>query len=101
MAERTVNTDDWPTTLATFHRLFGDLHTRRPPRGVTDRNFVTSEWLGYVRTPDGGSAEISSGWFLDHRLFGVTFDRLPSGFPDPRDQMCDTLEEALELVRPS
>jgi hypothetical protein len=87
----TMNTDDWPTTEAKFYELFDVELTRERPTGLTGTNFMTDEILGYVRT-EFGPAEISTGWFLDHRFFGVTFGR-GAGAPSDLERAYGSLDE--------
>jgi hypothetical protein len=88
---------DWPTTVARFNKLFANVRTNEPTR-LGGPNFVTDEVLGKIVSPGGSTVEVSTGMFLSQRVFGVTFPRLRDGSPDPRDQMCETLEEAHEVI---
>jgi hypothetical protein len=88
-----MNVDDFPTTESTFYAMFGDVRTSKRPTGLDGVNFMTSDILGYVKV-GGESVEISTGWFMDHRIIGVTYG--PSG--DERSCMVDTLAEARELL---
>jgi len=90
-------TMDWPTTVARFRELFADVRTSEP-LWLGAPNFITSEVLGVVKSPSGALVEVSTGMFMSKRVFGVTFQRKANGDPDPRDQMCETLEECREVI---
>lgn len=90
---------DWDEVNREFQRIF-DGHQSRFGAHLPGVNFMTSELLGFVKAPDGSIVEVSTGMFLGNRIFGVTFPRVhnPDGEPDPRDQMCESLEEAFEVI---
>ena len=90
--------DDWPTTEATFRRLFpSGRRADRHPRHPRGRNFLTSDLLGYVRTVDG-PCEVSTGWFLGHRLFGLTWPKPTPDTTHPRDTAAHTWADVVALL---
>lgn len=92
MTTTTPNTDDWPTTLAKFADLFGP-HRTRKRTNLEGVNFMTDEILGVVEVA-GEPVEISTGWFMDHRIFGVTFPPTVDGQADERSHLVSSLEQA-------
>lgn len=91
---------DWPTCRAEFHRLFGHQLGRRQPGHPKGANFITNELLGFVEH-DGTTVEVTTGWFLDSRVYGLVWPRLPDGSPDPRDRMAGSLLEAQTILAPA
>lgn len=94
----TKRVDDWSTTERRFDELLGDQRTSKPRQGFEGRNFMTDEVLGYVETARGDVVEISSGMFLDDRLYGVTFSTLD---PDhyEKSKCCHSWAEVMEALR--
>lgn len=88
--------DDWPTTEARFKDRFRG-HMTNEPMNIKGVNFITSEVLGKVLV-DGEPVEISTGILLNDRLFGVTYNRLPDGKCDPRDEVFGNLDEVAEAI---
>lgn len=89
----TTSEQDWNDCVAAFHQRFEKrLAPTREGRNWPGVNFMTPDWLGYVTTPAGEIVEVSTGWFLDHRLFGITWPRLLDGRPDPRDTSTTNLD---------
>jgi hypothetical protein len=88
-----MNTDDYPTTVAKFRDIFGAYAGARRPATLKGQNFMTDDVLGYVNV-NGTTVEVSTGWFLDRRIFGVTFPPAADGTLDDRSQMIDSLEDA-------
>lgn len=93
----TTTTDDWPTTVAKFRTLFAPLPTLPPDMNLRGVNYITPDVLGRV-VADGEPVEIATGWFMDHRVFGITYNRTADGAPDPRDTSAATLEAVAELL---
>ena len=96
-----MTVQDWPTTIARFDELFGDRPPTTKHNSLKGVNFVTNEYLGSVLDKDGVPVEVSTGIFLEDRVFGVTFPRVWTGknmVPDPRDQLCSSLEECYEVI---
>ena len=90
-----MNTDDWPTTVAKYREIFGKCRLGKNAWALfKGSNFMTDEVLGYVDV-DGTAVEISTGWFLDHRIFGVTFPN-QDGPDTERSRMVESLEEAYD-----
>lgn len=95
-----TNTDDWQTTVDKFWDLFRD-HVTPPavwPEGVKGKNFMTPEFLGVVYDAERNPVEITTGWFLDHRLFGMTWPRNPDGSPSGKDRCVNTLDEVATFL---
>lgn len=82
----TPDTYDWPTIKNMADRDLSAFKTGKPMLGsaLRGKNFMTDERLGIVRINDE-TIEISTGWSMDHRIYGVTFDRVVSSTPDDRD----------------
>lgn len=67
-----LNTDSWARTLAEFRTHFPN--TVQPDGGeFKSKNLMSPDILGYVKDKDGVTVEISTGWFVNHRIFGVTY----------------------------
>lgn len=86
------DTTDWPTC----ERRFGEMFTTvgRPSAARPGRNFVKPEILGHVRDADGTVVEVSTGWFMGHRLYGITYPE-PA---DERSRACAALAEVAEAL---
>jgi hypothetical protein len=83
---------DFRAVEATFNDMFGAYRTGRRMQ-LRGCNFMTEEVLGILDI-DGQLVEVSTGMFLNDRLFGVTFDRPNDGDPsDDRNGSFDTLDE--------
>lgn len=83
---------DWPTTLAAFRAAFPVVAARGS--GLPDVNIMTPDVLGHVLDAGGTVVEVSTGiGFVGDRIFGLTWPRLPSGRPDPRDRLVHSLAD--------
>ncbi len=60
-------------------------------------NFMTQDLIGYYYV-DGDPVEISTGMFLELRLFGVTFPRIDTSTPDPRDFVVESIDEVVATL---
>lgn len=89
--------DDWRVVRRQFTALFTEHLVSR------DRfahyggalNFMTPDVLGYVRGLDGSRIEVSTGMFMDDRMFGATWPRRwrdDDWMPDDRDGSFDSLD---------
>lgn len=82
---------DYRVVTDTFAEMFDAYRTNERMR-LPGRNFMTDDVLGVLKI-DGELVEISTGMFLDDRLFGVTFDRERDADPvDERNGAFDSLE---------
>ncbi|MBP7629083.1 MAG: hypothetical protein KA758_01415 [Acidimicrobiales bacterium] len=93
----TLHPDDWRVIEPEFRARFAGRLSERMPHRPEGDNPMTPELLGFVFTSDGDIVEVTTGMFLDHRLFGVVWPRI-DGRIDPRDccvHSLDELEEAL------
>lgn len=82
------DTYDWPTIKNLADRdlaMFGKGSLVYDSRLRGGKNLVTQEVLGLISI-NGKTIEVSTGWFLDHRMYGVTFDQPYDAGADPRDK---------------
>jgi hypothetical protein len=91
-----LDPNDWRTVMVQFDEMFGAYRcppgTRMRLRGV---NLLTDEVLGLLAI-NGEVVEVSTGMFLGHRMFGVTWDRDNDALPDERSGSFESLDEVRE-----
>jgi hypothetical protein len=62
----------FPEVEAEFNSILGQHLSEDQTPHLPSPNFMTPDLLGYVDAPDGARVEISTGFFIDHRLIVVT-----------------------------
>lgn len=97
---KTVDTYDWPTIQAKANQDLSMFGTGRPTYDSVLRktNFITSEVLAFVSIK-GTCVEVSTTWWRDRRLYGITIDRPFDTPPDKRDRMIETWDEVVAYLK--
>jgi hypothetical protein len=65
-----ADTYDWPTIKAMADERWPNWSRKRSP--FKGRNFMTDEVLALLDTSKGYMVEVSTGWFIDARIYGLT-----------------------------
>ena len=94
MSDR-LHPTDWRVIVPEFRERFASRIVKTMPHNTPrGANFVTPDFLGYVRTADGDVVEVTTGMgFGGERIFGLTWARLDDGTVDPRDHCVFSLDD--------
>lgn len=89
-----ADTYDWPTIIEKSREDLGMFPSASPQYDsvLRKKNFMTTEVLGTFRM-NGIVVEVATGWFMTHRIYGVTIDRPFDTSPDERDRCFDNWDE--------
>ena len=95
----TLHPTDWRVIEPEFRARFAGRIVKSMPDRPGGVNPMTPDLLGFVRTGDGGIVEVTTGMFLDHRMYGIVHPRIVVGSDrmcDPRDRSVHSLDELEE-----
>lgn len=67
-----ADTYDWPTITTMRDEAWPNPWTWKGRSPFKGHNFLSDDIIALLTTTTGHCVEVSTGWFLDHRIYGFT-----------------------------